>query len=89
MEQIVVQKYTPIAEVLRIYSLEQQPVHVFKVYFESAHYDPALMDRLLDAEIEVIGQYPGHYFDFNYIPVADRTRFTLTLPDYARQLLIR
>jgi hypothetical protein len=40
------------------------------VFVNSESYDDALMDRLLDKEIELLKAYPDILFDFKYPPVA-------------------
>lgn len=88
MEQEIVQEYSQIDQVIQIYTLGHERMHSFNVFFESQHYDPALMDRLISAEIVIMDKYPKEYFDFSYIPVFDRNDFDPGPSDYARPLII-
>lgn len=64
----VAQRFSEIAQAICVYADVIQNGLVFSVFVKGDHYDDAVMDRLLDAELALHKQLGDFRTTFNYLP---------------------
>lgn len=68
IQHAVVARFAAILPVAHIFYDRLQAMPIFSVFVEGEYYDDALMDQLLDTELELHQQFAPQRLTFNYLP---------------------